>query len=1118
MKKILNQTKSSHLLLKFDLKMKLSALLIFVAFFTAQANTYSQKTTISLHLNKVSLEQLIDEIESKTEFKFIYKIKDVAPERIVSVQAENEQVSTILDHIFANTEIDYTVIGKQIFLTKTDSDASTEAGTNNEEERQITGKVTDKEGKALPGATVLIKGTLKGITTDAEGNYTIMVPNSQTVLVFSYVGFASQEIIVGKQTMVNVTLKQAASQLEDVVVIGYGTLDKAKVTGSISKVTAKEIENLPVASLDQALQGQAAGVHIVSSGAPGGATLVRIRGQSSINAGNEPLYVIDGTPVISGILESGNDQFGRFNTLSGINPQDIASMEILKDAAATAIYGSRGANGVILITTKKGRQGKTNINLNVFHGFGTPANTLDVLNSEEYLMIKKEAYINDGLPIPDDLANADASINTNWQDEIFRTSSISQYQLSMDGGNEKTTFYLSGNYRNEESILLNNGLKRGSFRLNLDHWVSNKLKVGTKISLSHGSNKSFTQAGGLGSPIESAIIANPTLPVKDEDGEYTVPLKLYGFFPVNPVAELLEPKLDIATTKVIGSLYMNYKLSPDLNFRVDAGYDFHSHQRNNHLPVTTLLGSFNNGWSGYNNTEVHSYTVEPQLKYEKNINIMHNFQVVMGATFSERITKTANIFAGNFIDDDLIYIISAGKIFPPPGTRTHRLEYAYNSFFARVNYDYQNRYLFSASLRRDGSSRFGKENQYGTFWALAGGWAFSEEDFLKDSKFLTFGKIRMSYGITGNDQISDFANLSKWAINPGIDGNPGLVPTQVGNPELRWEQTAKFDVGLELNFWNDRIGLEIDYFIHRTSDLLFNKPLAEMTGHASVTTNIGETENKGVEFSLNTVNIKSKDFSWTTQLNIGTVKNKIISLVDDNPIMLVGSSGYFVGQPINIFYTLDFQGVDPETGNAVYRDVDGDGVIDRNKDRTVIGNALPDFYGGMTNTFSWKNLSLDIFIQFANNQRLYDASAHQYFTGGLDKNNQIPDILNRWQKPGDITDVPKVTTPVGIGMNVYPSQRYIQDASYLRLKNITLSYNLPTSLIKKWGISKARLYITGTNLFTFTKFKGLDPEGIAEGQLLSSVYGNRKLSVGSGVIRASIPQTKMFILGLNLTF
>lgn len=1075
-------------------------ILIGLFIFGLTSESISQSSKININLQDATLVEVIKELEKKSDQGFVYDYNIAKKVRGINLNLKDVSIEKVLKEALKGSSLRYSISNNVVVLSEKES-PPTDTNIKNGFVT-VRGKVTDENGLPLPGATVLIKGTYKGITTNKEGFYSIKVPGSKSILVFSFVGFKSKEITVGEQRTINVSLKQSVTELDDVVVIGYGTLEKAKITSSIAKVTAKDIENVPVASIDQALQGQASGVLInSSSGVPGAPTLIRIRGQNSIGSGNEPLFVIDGIPVVTGHQVPSTFSYN-FNALSSaINVNDVASVEILKDAAATAIYGSRGSNGVVLITTKRGKKGKARISMDVFSGFSTPTAFLDVLNSEQYVKIKSEAFINDGLPVPQNLLDADVSINTDWQDEIFRTASVNDIQISANGGSENVQYYISGSYRNEEATVIHSKLERVTLRSNLDITASEKLKFGLNIFLSREYNRSFKFNSGIGDPVEVATTATPFIPVRDENGEYTDGLTLFNFLKYNPIQELVEPKLKAINSKVLANGYLNYKIFPNLNFRTDASVEYGVYETDFFFPSTSRTGSNSNGIAQNNIAQTETYNIEPTLRYNKIFNDDHNVNAILGATVFNSSGRKVFAYASNFIRDDLSTISSAAQR-NSGGSNT---EYAYTSVFARINYDYKNKYLLSISGRRDGSSRFGTEKRYGNFWSLSGGWIFSREKIFEGNDLLNFGKVRVSYGITGNDQIGNFVHLSRFGTNNGYGGNAGLVELGANNPELRWEQTSMFDLGLELSLFENKINITADYFVNKTKDLLLFATLPASTGVSGILENIGNTENKGWEFSLNIRNISSNSFSWISRLNISSVKSKITKLVTEDPII---TSLHILkeGEAISTFYGLDFEGVDPQTGNAIYRDVNGDGVITTAEDRVVLGNSLPDFFGGFTNIFTYKGFTLDVFMQFVKNINVTDFNVMSALYGGIRTDNQVVKILDRWQKPGDITDIPRVTTFAGLGNNIHFSDRFIWDASYLRLKRITLAYDFPPKILKSLGVSGLRIYVTATNLFTITNYPWQDPE-----------VGNPR-GGANGLADGNVSQTRTFLTGLNITF
>ena len=1092
---------------KFNLKIKLTTLLLFTAIIGLHANnSYSQKTKITLDRENASVLSIIDDIESTTDFKFVYNTKFVDVDRKVTLKVKRESILTVLELLFKDTSTSFAVEDKQVILTK--RELSRKIAPKKESTFQdpirITGTVSEENDIPLAGATVVLKGTAEGVSTDLDGNFEIVVPDEQSVLEISYIGYETQEVTVGNRTAIKVVLRESLSQLENVVVVGYGTQQKVKLTSSIAQVKDTDIQNIPSVGIDQALQGQAAGLFInSSSGAPGAPPLIRIRGQNSINSGNQPFVVVDGIPVLTGnpeFLDSGRSL--NFNALSSINPADIQSIEVLKDAAATAIYGSRGSNGVLLITTKRGRIGKTNIRVNLFSGLSAPVEVPDLLNSSEFVEIKSEAFINDGLQVPEILLNADTSINTDWVDEITRTALMHNIQISADGGNDKFSYFVSGSFRDEEATIINSDFQRITLRSNLDFKVGERLNLQSNIFLGRENQRAYEFVeGGNTRGFEAGLFSIPFNPVRDENGKFVPGINLFGFLPVNPVRDLVVPDRDATSAKVITNLVVDYKILPYLNFKANTSFDYNQLINKTFFPSSTSQGFFLNGIASEVNSTTETYNLEPMLEFKKSFS-SHTFNLIAGSTFFGVNNSQIQVSGRGISRDDLTIINAAENVF----ANETASEYKYSSVFGRLNYDYDGKYLFGGSFRRDGSSSFGVDNRFGNFWALSGGWVLTGEEFLNEVEAIDLVKIRASYGVTGNDQIGDFASLSRFGVNNGYNNLPGLQETQLANESLTWEETTSLNIGLDLSFLNSLLTITADYFKNAVNDLLLSVPLSAPAGFNTIFQNVGKTENKGWELSFNSMNIQNDNFSWSTSFNITSVRNEIMSLVNDEPI-LSSFDAQIVGESINSFYGMDFLGVDPQTGDVQYRDVDGDGEINRELDRTIIGNPLPRWFGGLTNSFSYKNLSLDVFFQFVKDVDLYDSSINAgILNGGVDLENQSTAILNRWQQPGDITDIPRVTTFAGVGNNNRFSSRFLWDASYIRLKNVTLSYNLPRDLLNTLNIQNLRFYVTGANLLTFTDYPFGDPEVTTPG--------------GGDTGRASgnLPQSRSVLCGLDINF
>lgn len=962
--------------------------------------------------------------------------------------------------------------------------------------KTVTGTVKDATGETLPGVSVVLKSNpSKGTQTDIEGKFRIQVPSDDAVLVFSFAGMETQEVAVAGKTALNVTLKD--KELEAVIKIGYQSQLEKEFTGVAASVDAEAVEKLPVLSVDQALQGQAAGVQVVaSSGTPGGGISVLVRGQTSVSAGNAPLYVVDGVPVVNANLSAQGMGGQGTNTLAGLNPDDIESISVLKDASATAIYGARAANGVVLITTKRGKAGKTQFQFNMFRGWAEEVNRIDMLNSEQYAMIRREAFSNDGLPEPD----IPTDVDTDWFDEVFRMANISQYQLSVRGGDAKTTYYISGSYRDEQGVIIGSNFERLTGRLNLDHKATDKLRFGTSLSLSSDVNDRIKNDNNIFGVLSTAILIPPNIPVRDEEGEYST----WAF--ANPVASAFEPRYENTTMKFIGNINASYDIIPGLTVKADLSTDFNYYKEDHFEPATTIQGQ-PAGRGFYSTREAMIWAFEPQVTYSRTFAEDHKLNLLGGMTFQEEYLQGNWVIGEGFSGfGNQTYIGTAAQI--TDGTSFYT-DYGFNSIFGRAAYSYQGKYNVSATVRRDGSSRFGPDTRFGVFWAVSGGWVISDEAFFEGaSEIVNLLKLRGGYGVTGNDQIGNFAWIGQWGTGSYL-GSSATLPSTIANPELQWEETGTFDIGVEASFLNSRINLNAGYFSARTTDLLFGNPIPNTTGFNTVTDNIGIMTNKGWEIELQGTPVNAGGFRWDINFNTAIIDNELVELIDDEPILAGFGSAIIEGQPMNTFYGYNYEGVDPETGNAIYTDIDGDGVITA-EDQTVIGNAQADFYGGLTNTFSYKGIELSIFFQYSQGNEIYNNNWGFIQTVGRDLWNQDASVLRRWQQPGDQTDIPRATAQSGdaVTNNLGPSSREVLDGSFVRLKNLALSYNLPSNVISKVGLESVRIGLSGQNLMTFTNYEGFDPE--------VSTFGQVNASQGTDFF--TFPQAKIYMINLDIGF
>lgn len=967
----------------------------------------------------------------------------------------------------------------------------------------VTGTVKDETGESLPGATVTIKGTTTGTVTDIDGKYSIKVPGAETILEFSFVGYKAKEVTVGTQAIINVTLS-SDNVLDEILVIGYGTTLKTESTSAISSVTSEQISKLPVASPGQALQGLTAGVMVTNnSGAPGGGSTIRVRGNSSILGSQAPLYIIDGVIIsTSGSIAQNATGGQESSVLSSINPQDIETMQVLKDAASTAIYGARGANGVIIITTKRGKSGKAKIDFGVWTGIGRPTATYDKLSAAEEVMIRREAAFNDdpneALPTAADIG-WDGVTNTDWVDLIYQDAITNEYQLSVSGGSEKFSYYLSGAYRDEQGTMIGSEFDRYSVRSNIDYNATDKLKIGSSISFSRSLNNLNTNDNNIYGIYSSALLTPSYRPVRDDSGEFVDALPSFNS---NAVRLAENVRQQTTTFKFLGNINASYQIIEGLDFRTDFSYDWTLLKEDFYFPSNTAQGRATTGNGIYDTRDIGVWLLEPTLRYNKVLGENHKISAVLGTSWQQQLDESNASAATNYARPTLSYLVSAAT---PTVASSNRVDYSVQSVFGRVNYSYDEKYLASISLRRDGSSRFGPDNKFGTFWAISGGWNFSQEDFF-DVSFIEFGKIRASYGITGNDGIGNFQYLSTFSGGANYLGQAASSPVGIGDPSLGWEESATLDVGIELAMFKNRVNLNAGVFIKKTDRLLFDAPTPASTGFTSFTTNFGELENKGIELELSTINVDKGGFKWSTSFNLSFMKNEIIDLPSgDTPQETGFASVYFEGISLNSFYGLTWLGVDPGTGESRYVDTNGDGSITPD-DRTVIGDYAPNALGGLTNSFSYKGLSLDIFFQFIEGVDVYN-NTNTFLSNPASAFGMSNDVLRRWQQPGDITDVPRVSNSSSIDYTV-ESTRWLSDGSYLRLKNITLAYNLPSTITEKIGLRTARVYVQGENLWLLTGYDGPDPE--------VSTFGFTNTSQGTDFL--SQPQNKRFIIGLNIGF
>ncbi|AKD01874.1 TonB-dependent receptor [Pontibacter korlensis] len=966
----------------------------------------------------------------------------------------------------------------------------------------VSGRVTAaSDGSALPGVTVLEKGTTNGVTTGGNGEYSLNVQPNAT-LVFRFVGMTSQEVPVQGRSTVDLQLRADQQQLEEVVVVGYGTQLKQELTGNISRISGEDIQNIPSPSLETALQGRAAGVYInQGSGKLGQGINIRVRGAASVSANNQPLYVVDGIPVTSSDLGTSNAE--PLNPIADINPNDIASIEILKDASAAAIYGSRASNGVVIITTKRGQAGKTNINFNYYTGFSRPTKIREFLNAAEYVELFTEAIENVGGNPETVFARNGLDINSpydqNWGEEPFRTGSVSQYEISLSGGNEKTRLYINGNYNTTDGILVGNEFDRASGRFNIDHSIGDRVRIGTNISLIRTLNQRVSDDNAFSNVIQLNALPPIQPKIDPETGDLNRRTLYY-----NNLIDQRDGFNDALTYRTISTGFLEFDLLENLRFRTEHGVDFLNLQEELYLGRQTQDG----GPSGYGyNSQLTSinYNTNNTLTYNALFADIHKLELLGGFSYQRANTSTASVEARGFPSDRFKKIASAARITSGSSSETG---YVFVSYYTRANYVLNGRYLFSGSVRVDGSSRFGSGNRFGAFPAASAGWILTEEPFFGESNILSFLKLRTSYGLTGNAEIDNFAPLGLYSA-AAYEELAGLVPTSLPSEDLRWEKTKQLDIGIDYGLFNDRITGEIDYYIKNTEDLLLNLPIPGYNGYTIITKNIGKLENKGFEFVVNTQNLVGT-FQWNTNFNIAFNKNKVTDLGGNTIFGNSRGLGQIrEGEPMGVFWGPKYAGVDPQTGDALY-------YIEAGSDETTsnyslaedqrVGNPNPEFTGGLTNNFSFKGFDLSVLMQFVSGNDIYNMAGFFQSVNADYFDNQTKDQLNRWQQPGDVTDVPQARYLAGNGAG--RSSRWVQDGSFLRLNNVNLGYRIPANLVNRWHLQSARIYVQATNLATFTDYDGYDPE------VNTTYFGRSNVNLGHDFYTP--PLAKTFTVGVNI--
>lgn len=1106
---------------------------------------------VSIEFEQASLKKVLSKIERVAGVKFTYSPSVIEEDHQVSVYASNERLATVLDGLLRPMDISYRLIADRISLYKASDPASYPRNGSSSQLHNsveylfgVSGSVLDNESRPLPGANVLEKGTTNGTTTDANGNFTLNVQDVNAVLVFSFIGYKTQEVPVNGRSMINVTLEEDAQKLEEMVIIGYGTQRKSDLTGAVGSVNSEVIRSRPVTNLEQALIGRVPGVDAVNtSGRPGGSPRTRIRGITSVSNPNDPLYVVDGVMINVERLQ------GAMHAITSIDPSIIESVEVLKDASATAIYGARGANGVILITTKRGKSGMGRISFDSYVSASMPSKKLDLTNSKEFLMIEEIAYQNaakfdpsgfDRGVYPDPLVkrqrftpnnpygypvlfdeNLNPLYDTDWQDEASRTAITFNNALSINGGDGATTYGINLSHRDEEGILINSWLERYSARVVVDSKVTKWLSMGGNVNFNRQLERIINEGWAL-----RGIYQNPPImPVKYPDGKWSDPA-LYPSEGANS-RHTSEGELTLLETQnTIGNFYTDVSFTDRLKLRTMVAGNMINQTTKRAVGNDVVgAGQTNKGIAGFSMLETKNWQFENLLRYDVlDLNNVHTINLLLGQSIQTSSRYSASAETWGFLDNYYSFN-NLGVGSNPRPSSSSASKYSLSSVFGRANYVHANKYLFTVTGRVDGSSKFGKNHRYAFFPSAAIGWVASEERFLADNPVISFLKLRSSFGMTGNSEINNYqyeANLGQYTVIFGNTRYTGIGVRDLANPDLKWETNEQFDVGAELRLFDDRISLELDLYRRVSKDMLLSRPVPASSGYTVVTENIGNMENRGIEIGLTTNNVSTPDFSWETTFNFTANRNKVLKLHGGSDIYVGtavgGGPGSIIreGLPVNTFIGAIRLGTwgtaeaaeaatfNRRPGDNKYVDVNNDGAITA-EDRVPIGNGLPDGFGAFVNTFRYKNFELNVDIQYCyGNDIMWELNGVlEHRTGSY--NNMLRTVLNAWTPENQNTFVAQMK-PLGVGYDVFNDSHRLKDGSFIRGRSITLSYTLPGDLVSRWGLSSLRIYANGQNVFTKTKFEGLDPD--------NSTFDFEFARGRSGY--ANYPTPRTFMLGINL--
>jgi len=1083
--------------------------LLLVGLMQVSAAGFSQNT-LDLRLHNVTITEVLSQIENESEYRFFYDNEQIDLSNKVSVDVSDKSINEVLDQLFKDSRISYEITGRRILLIA----KRVKMLDNQSEKIKITGKVTDSSGESLPGVTIIIKGTTNGTVTDMDGNYSIPNITRNSILQFSFIGMTSQEIIVGNKSLINVKMVEDAIGLEEVVAVGYGTMKKSDLTGSVASVKSDELEQKSTVSIESALQGRVAGVQIkTTSASPGGSSSIVIRGGNSINSSIEPLYVVDGFPMDA-------------DEASLISPLDIKSIEILKDGASTSIYGSRGANGVVLITTKKGKIGQDpKITYAAYARFEKPYNTYDFVNAEEYATLIDEAQVNKGsepyftgtdprYPIPSELGEG-----TDWFDELTRDGFAHNHQLSVTGGSEKSKYRFSGNYYSHDGVMIDDDFTRGSLSAAIDSKIKSWLTTGINLT-------GYKSERNIQSNVSYIYNMAPFIPVYDEDGNYN-----YNYFPDNVMGDesplnYVNDRTNLSVSeKVNGSFYMEIEPVKGLKFKSTWGGYINNYENDQYLPTTTVTGAKTGGSAEISNASTNTFLNENILTYGKKLGDDHKFNLMAAYSRQYSTYQNTSLSGTGFTSDKYTYNnIDAAQV--PGIPASNKTKWQLVSYLGRLNYNFKEKYLFSFTGRADGSSKFGSDNRWAFFPSGAFAWRASEEDFLKNIDALSSLKVRLSFGETGNSNIGLYQSQGILGSVGYIYGNSrqvGVSATRVANPDLKWETTKQYDAGFDLGLFDGKVYITSDVYLKKTTDLLLDVNINATSGYSSALKNVGALQNLGAEFSADVRIIDNKNFKWNATGNISFNRNKITKLDEGGDIVLSGGGDKDVeiilreGEPIGQFRGAAIAGIfndeaeiksyvnkdgemyqpSAKPGDIKFKDTDNDGTL-TGDDWEILGDSNPDFIYSLNSSMTYKNFSLDLFFNGVYGNDIFNVVKYHSIETDNPRYTMSKEVLDRWTPENIDGSYPRM----GSSDRLYA----VEDGSYIKLSNVKLNYKIPGRLFNL--LENVNIYLSAQNVFTITDYSGFDPD-------INTVGDS---SVNFGTDSNGYPNPRTYTVGFNITF